>query len=350
MNDKVLLGYVALIAGSALTFRALANNILKSSDDSNGVKKIKSKKIDAPSAGNKKIEQHTISTADDYLKLKSMKNFKADGTTLCNGVFLMDGIQCYRPFSAPSDYVEPLAKTFSMTASDSFKGERPDYSEVVKPLFSDKGLVAKTEQDRKNNIAFIAKASGHIVDPSKPISVESILPDPVTLGYLAKVIACEATSPKKKGLNAYDLQREQVGILWCLINRIFTGSTRVAKPDASTVKKIAEKAIQASNYDPDAVLAITSNGKKEVADCILPMVKAFFAGFFNDETYGATHWFHVDPSLATLPPLYYYPKDAKKRGTENAFPAEQVRTGDKENHYINNCFFVRVNERDASKS
>ncbi len=290
------------------------------------------------------------STKNDFIILKTLRNFEPDGKTLCRGVYTSadEKIQFYRPIGKPAGYIEPTPKLFRMSVSENKAGNRPDYEETIDPISNPLGFIAKTEQERKDNIAKIALASGLTIDPTKDIDLSRILPSQSVIEYLASVVAFEATSPLVPNVNRFDLDRERIAILWCIVNRTVIGSTRVQmqKRTMETLKLVAKKAIA---YDPLERLKTDKVGKDAISDCNLVFVKAFFFGFFNDETFGATHWSHFNPHLMTLPPLYFYPKGTKKRNSMEEFEAHLVRTGDKMNHYISNCVFVRVNEADANK-
>ena len=227
----------------------------------------------------------------DYITLKTRKNFEADKKTLCRGVYESKDkkTQYYRPVAKPRDYVELVPKLFSLTAPATYTGNKPDYSETIKPISNALGFIASTPEQRRNNVIEIAKASGLNVggldDKGKPkeIDLAKVLPPDDVIEYLARVIALEATSPQVPNLNKFDLDRERIGILWCLVNRTSIGSTRIPekKRTLSTLKNVAKNAIA---YDPTERIKNDNTLKDSVSDCNLTFVKAFFWGFFNDET------------------------------------------------------------------
>ena len=291
------------------------------------------------------------------LKLSTLKNFRSDGITLCPGVSeVLDSskkrVQYFTPIEKPDNYIL-LPKVFEKTSANS---TIPDFKETIKPLENSEGLIAYTPEQRLKNIRTIAYAIGKLKTEAdktnntiKADNYENFIGSYSLLDFLTKVLSVEAnninTSPNS---NIYDLQREQVAILWCLINRLTTGSTKLTtRSEGNAISSIKTKAI---GYDPDLILNADAK-KMERKACLLPLVKAFLYGFFNDETNGATHWMHVNANLKRLPPLYHYAFDTKQKSDPTkGFEPYQLRSVNEENHYINDCVVVKVDEIEAVKA
>lgn len=291
------------------------------------------------------------------LRLSTLRNFRKDGVTLCPGVSeVLDAdkkrVQYFTPIEMPAGYSLP-PKVFE---KESTSKTVPSFNETIKPLDTSSGLIAYTSDQRLNNIRKIAYAIGKIkneVDKKNNTvnaeNFENFVGSYNLMDFLTKVLSVEAnninTSPNS---NLYDLQREQVAILWCLINRLTTGSTKLTtRSEGTAISSIKTKAI---GYDPDVILNADAK-KMERKSCLLPLVKAFLYGFFNDETNGATHWMHMNANLKRLPPLYHYAFDTKQKDDPTkGFEPYQLRSVNEENHYINDCVVVKVDEIEAVKA
>lgn len=289
------------------------------------------------------------------LKLSSLRNYRADNTTLCPGVYeVSEGgkrVQYFAPIEMPVGHVS-LPKLFEKTSEHK---KIPDFKETINPIGTQQGLIAYDENSQLENVRKIAYAIGKI--PAKAMTddtinaknLENFVGSYNFMDFLTKVIAVEANNPyTMPSASLYDLQREQVAILWSLINRLTTGSTKLTeKSESNAISSIRNKAL---GYDPDEIL--NTNAKKmEMKSCLLPLVKAFLYGFFNDETNGATHWMHVNKNLKRLPPLYHYAFDTKQKDDPTkSFEPYQVRSANEENRYVNDCVFVKVDEIAAVKA
>ncbi len=275
--------------------------------------------------------------------------------------------QFYTPLTKPADYVKPGLKKFERscgtnTTDTVIIGHKkqggkdveiteevpnkglPTFSEEVTPASNPDGFIAYTQIDQDANMQKTAYALGLIETPDTAITpnlelpesrqYDAYLPDSNTLIYLAKIVACEIIYQ-----NTFDKQREMAGVLWCLINRVTTGSTKMKERSVANFVKAIEPWV---GYNPDTLLE-GNDAKKAVASCLVPFVKAFFRGFFNDETHGSTHWAHIDAMVKRCPPAYYYPQGTKTRGGLTIEPYK-LRPKSVKNYYINRCLYVKVDE------
>lgn len=134
----------------------------------------------------------------------------------------------------------------------------------------------------------------------------------------------------------HDIVREQVAMLWCIIERFRATSNLNDYPTTKLTIKTLCQSYLGIPYNPICTKdtkPMFSNGKRGLTDIewerskkLRPLVYLFFQGFFNNETFGATHWIHLAPYLNRVPD--YFRKNNR---------ASHVNP-----HYINNALFVRV--------
>lgn len=292
-----------------------------------------------------------VTTAPELILSGNKNYYDTEKKILCNNVITRKEVikgqnftkQVYIPLTKPTDYIEPTEKTFEVECSTD-SNHMPTFSESIQPCSNTNGLIAFTEAQRHSNLQKIAYAIGKIKNPSvaiKPITGEvggeayaTYIPSIELITYLSKLLAKEVLYE-----NTYDSQREMVAILWCLINRMTTGYTAPAEKNVDEFKKMVKKSIA---YDPES---ITAGSKLEkVANCLIPLVKSFFMGYFNDETHGSTHWAHFSSLRDRCPPAYYYPQGTQ-RTEGNELKPHQLRPNSVQNYYIGECVFVKVDEK-----
>lgn len=245
---------------------------------------------------------------------------------------------------------------------------RPDFSGALN--FVDyKNLLAGTPEMRRANMSKIAEVSGitfsdeDITDSiemqKKAVPVftsDTANPDRTYVdGYLknckdegivyalAALLACEG-SDMVLVYDKYLRQLEYVAMLWAIINRFNTGAT--AKKLKSSFSKnyalVDGIAAATLTYDPIAKVEGNRGSKKDLAISLVPLVRAFLAGYFNDITGGATHWYHP-PKKGEFPPKYYYPAGTKGRDGKD-IPAHSLRQKDVPVSFVNDCMLVKVDE------
>lgn len=250
------------------------------------------------------------------------------------------------------------------------KSNRPLFDEVIKPVGIPEGLLALDPHQRLVNSSIIAKMSGienYPKDENAPLEStlelselipsyddleipakgpnkrhDEILKEKGLVYSLACLLACEGNAISS-GYSPYKRQQEYVAMLWALVNRCIVGySSRKLNEYLGTRLMLPRMVKDAAAYSPlEYVENNPKSGKKELALSLMPLVKAFLAGYFNDETKGATHWFHTSPEV--LPPLYYRKQGSKGREGE-ALDPKKLRGAGLENAYVNNCIFVRVED------
>ncbi len=244
---------------------------------------------------------------------------------------------------------------------------RPDFKETLK--FVDyKKLLAGTPEKRRENMTKIAEVSGisfakedvtdsvEMQKKAVPIFregtansdrkyVDTYLKNCKEKGIvyaLAALLACEGSDNNLVG-DTYFKQLEYVAMLWAIINRFYTGIT--AKKLKGSFKKnyaLVDGIALALGYDPIERIKANKGSKKDLAIRLIPLVRAFLAGYFSDITGGATHWYHP-PKKYEFPPLYYYPAGTKKRdGVDIA--AYSLRKAGVPVSFVNDCIFVKVDE------
>lgn len=280
--------------------------------------------------------------------------------------------------------IVPLDETWAKK-----KNNRPEFDENINPAQIPNGLLAKSLDKRAENAIKIAVASGKtdtkketlktdkdfkklipkvsefyqkrlaklrglakekkipintLISKDPYIKQDELLSQEGIIYALACLLACEGND-FTSGYNLYQRQREYVAILWSLVNRCSIGyAARQLKKECTDNSANLHRAIGLAVSYTDPMLWIAKNPrskKKETAIALMPLVKAFFMGYFNEETPGSTHWFHIDAGV--YPPLYYFKQGTLTRSGE---PIEPYRLSSPDSGlcFINNCFFTKVND------
>jgi hypothetical protein len=250
--------------------------------------------------------------------------------------------QIYIPMEKPSSYSNPKPKRFKVSCPNA-EVKLPVFNELIQPCSNPKGLIAYTKAERASNMKIIAHSFGKLNKQTDPIIPEDVpdvsvaynqyLPSSALMKFLGNVLVKEVHYE-----NTYESQREMVGILWCLVNRMTVGSTALKVRNEANFKAAVIRAISSRPQD-----VVPGSELDKESDCLIPMIKAFFMGFFNDETSGSTHWAHFEALGKRCPPIYYYPQGTTY-ASGNVIERHRLRAKSIKNYYIRECVYVRVNE------
>lgn len=275
---------------------------------------------------------------DEWKKKKNNKpNFKQDidPATSANGFFATTPEQrAENALKIARASNKTGLKTATIVTMEDFKKLIPDVSKLLE---TKKAKMQEIANDTQQELKDLEKADPY-AKQDKKLSEEGII------YALACLLACEGNN-HTSGYNHYQRQREYVAILWSLVNRCSTGyASRVLNKICDIPEIRLHRAIGLAISYTDPMLWIDSHEsakKKDVAISLMPLVKAFFMGYFNEEVQGATHWFHADAGV--YPPLYYFSQGTLTRDDKPIEP-HKLRSADSGICFINNCFFTKVKD------